>query len=507
MHAWIRTMSAIAILAGSQVPLEAWSDEPSAVGQPAPPTKGPAPESIGPSPGNGNSASGVSARPSENNPSPTTGADFQSIPLPISGPPRVGLFIGVGDTLLANGIDLHGVVLDHVLRNTTAGLVPGNDGQITAIAPAADLDLGKILDIRGGTIHVQADFTTLRVNEPNFSSDTGGFLTGFQATPALSGSWFTLSYLTYEQKLLETKLSIEFGRTNYYRYFFLPNSLDAFTHFSSVVQIVGDSSSNPFPTWGTRLSYHVTPTLHYQVGAFADDFRGQTVQPENLGESTATGVAILGEVGSRSEFFNSRYPENFELGVEYNTRHGYSTAKGSPVPENPRFVAADYPGGGFVFFQGMQTLWRGAERVAAPPSNIALYGSVDTSYDKPQPIDLDAIVGTNFTGFMPGRPNDAFGVQVHYQRLSAVEADFESRFHDVFAGPGPDQSRNGFAFEAVDKVSFNNVLAISPLAEYFVDPDNYGNPTARRRQTDGFEIGVLAIVSLGRLFGTSAKAL
>ncbi len=461
--------------------------------------------SIGPSSGNQANPSGVSSNPSQSALPGTGTQGAGSVPAPISGPPRVGLFTETGNALLRDGIDIHGIVLNRYALDSTAGPDPHNQGDITAIAPAADFDLGKLLGIDGGNIHTQVTFLALRVNEPNFSDTTGGFLTGFQATPALPGNWAYISYLTYEQKLLKQKLSIEFGRTNFFRYFFLPNSLDPFLAFSTVAQVVGDSATVPFPTWGARAIYHVTPTFYYQVAAFEDNFFRSTNEPFTLGSSRATGAQVFAEVGSRSEFFNSRYPENFELGVEYSTRTGYSYTKGSPLVAFPAFQAANYPGGGFVFFQGLQTLWRGGRRIGGPPPNIAVYGAADVSYDKPQPFDLDALVGVNFTGLVPRRPNDALGLQAHYQRLSKVEAGFESRFHDIFAGPGPDQSRNNWAFDATYNLSFNNVVSIRPSVQYFVNPDNYGDPTFHKRPADGFEISALLVISLGRLFGTSMK--
>ena len=425
--------------------------------------------------------------------------------MPISPLPRVGLFPAVGKTLLEEGIDLHGIILDHYLVDTTAGPHPGHSGQILAIAPAADLDLTKLANIPGGTLHFQITFNTLRGDEPNFSDYAGGWLTGFQATPALSGNWVYPSYIAYEQKLLHDKLSLEVGRTSFYRYFFRPNALDVFANFSSVVQVDGDAPSVPFPTWGGRALYQVTPSFYTQVAAFADNFYTETHTPWAFGESLANGAQIFGEVGSRTEFFNSEYPENFELGFEWNTRHGYTYTKGSPLPTNAQFSAADYPGGGVIFFQGLQTLWRGGRKIGGPPTNIAVYGSADGSVDKPQPIDFDAIIGFNFTGFVPGRPFDALGVQAHYQRLSQVETAFESRFHNIFAGPGPNQNRNNWAFEAVYNISFENIVNLKPKIEYFINPDNFGDPTFRRRPSDGFEVGVLAVVSLGRLFGTSSK--
>ena len=118
---------------------------------------------------------------------------------------------------------------------------------------------------------------------------------------------------------------------------------------------------------------------------------------------------------------------------------------------------------------------------------------------------MDAEAGIAFTGLIPGRPLDALSFQTHYQRLSAVEADFETRNHNIFAGPGPSQSRNGFAFELDGNIQATRWVAIRPIVEYFVNPDNYFDSTQPRRPSDGFITGILAYIPLGPVFGTSTK--
>ena len=431
----LRTMSAVAILLAGAAPLPALSDEPSTdVTLPAHVTNTkPMPKKAssgktqvaqnepvavpsgantlsGPSTGTGTAApSGPGGLPGRNTISPPDAGGFipvpsftaarvisateQNPPIGQFGPPRVGLFTSTGNQLLKDGIEIHGIFLNRYLLDNTAGPDPHHQGDISSLAPAADFDLHKLLGIQGGVFHAQVAFNFARVDEPNLADYTGGWLTGWQTTPALPGLWLYPSYLTYEQRLLHSKLSIEFGRTNFFRYFFQSNALDPFFNISAVAQVVGDSSSVPFPTWGARAIYHYTTKDWVQVAAFADNDYQADDEPFTGGASRATGAAIFAEIGSRTEFFNAAYPRNYELGVEYSTRTGYSVTKGSPLPEVPAFTAADYPGGGFVFLHGLQTLWRGAKKVDGPPANIAIYGSIDPSYDKPQPFDIDAIAG------------------------------------------------------------------------------------------------------------------
>ena len=455
-----------------------------------------------PSQGDNGSASGISSNPSNN----TTGALIsRAVPLPISGPPLVGLFPSVGTTLLEMGIDIHGIAFDHFLANPTAGNITGQTYNLGVIAPTIDFDLSKLLGITGGNIHAQVTMFGLRSDIPNIITDVGGYLTGYQTTPDPSTASIVLSVLTYEQKLLDGKLSIEGGRTNVYQYFLLPNGLDFFNDFSSTFNVVGDFSANPFPSWGGRVTYHVTPEWYVQGGAFEDDYYRSVFNPDNFGLDGSAGAQVLGELAYRSEFDNAEYPASFEAGAEWNTRHGLYNTKGGAVLATPFNEATDYHGGGVLFFEGNQVLWRGAKQPFGPPANIAVWGSVDGSVDKPQPIDMDAILGMNFTGFIPGRPFDALGIDVHYQRLSAIEANYETQTQTIFAGPGPSQGRNNYSFEVDANFVLAPWLEIDPIVQYFVDPDNLFDPAQGRRPSDGFIVGAFAVVPLGHLLGTSSK--
>ena len=419
--------------------------------------------------------------------------------------PRVGLFPGLGSDLLGAGIDFHGIAFDRASTNTSAGVRTHEFNNLVAIAPTVDVDLGKLVGIVGGNLHVAITFNTLRANEPNYVTDGGGELvSNLQGTPALSGHYAYLSEATYEQRLLNERLSVEVGQTSVFRYFFLPNSLDPLTAYSTTVIVDGDFPTLPFPTWGGRATYRLTPFWYVQAGAFEDDYLNSTNYQLAFGDRRAAGAQILAEVGYRSEFSNSAYPANLEAGVEYDTRTGYFNGKGSPAPASRFTTAADYPGGAVFYVQGLQTIWRGANKPGGPPTNVNVYGNFSVSADKPQPIDLDAIAGVNFTGFIPGRPLDALGLQAHYQRLSTIEAAFETAEHDRFVGRGPSQKRDGFAFEAVASIQVTPAISFRPIAEYFIDPDQIGNPTLGRAKS-GAEFSLFTVVSLGRLLGTSAK--
>lgn len=444
---------------------------------------------------------GIDVNPSNNTPGDTS---LVAPPLPNSPPPDFGLFPKVGATLLEKGIDFHGVLLDHFLANPSAGVDTGHTSNLGVLLPRVDLDLGKLVGIKGGYIHIGESIFFLKSGFPNIITEFGGVLSGYQSIPTPVSN--TLSLFTYEQKLFNDRLSIEVGRTNAYNYFLIPNSLDLFNQFSSTFFLTSNTPSIVFPTWGGRASYKLTPTWYVQAGAFADNIERSYSNGYVLGTRLARGAQIIGEVGYRSEFSNARYPANMELGVEYNTRHGYSTIRGLPYLATPQNTAANYPGGAVLFSQGQQVIYRGADNPGFQPANIAVYGAAAASVGKPQPLDLDALLGVNFTGVLPGqRPYDALGIQARYQRLSRVEADFETNLQNFTAGPGRSQPRNGFSFEMIADIGVAPFAKLSPFVQYFVDTDQYFNSFQGSRAKDGFAAGITLSVSLGRLLGTSQK--
>lgn len=296
------------------------------------------------------SATGIATNPLNN----TTGdLSFSAPSLPISGPPRTGLFVDAGRTLIEDGIDIHGIAIDHFLANPSVGNIIQQTYNLLALAPAVDFDLQRLAGVKGATVRVIVTLFGLRSNIPTIARDTGGFDDGFQTMLAPSTTPVLLSVLTYEQKLLNDRLSIEFGRANIYRSFLLPNALDFFGDYGTTLTVDGNTNSIPYPVWSAHATYHFTTKWYVQAGAYQANFYRAVYNNFNLGAGSSSGAQVLGELGYRSEFNNASYPANFEIGNEFNTAgHGYYNIKATGVLASSRNTATAYAGGGVVFFEG-----------------------------------------------------------------------------------------------------------------------------------------------------------
>ena len=463
-----------------------------------------------PSPRPGPAAPGddLGVSPTPRNDTPGQGSSFQSGEVGQSAPPLTGLFPTFGKTLLDRGIDFHGAFNDRFLANPSQGNLRGYGYNLGSFRPSIDFDLQKLIGLPGASVHFSDTAYILKSNtrpgpgNAGFLFQTGTALNASYAAPPTEGN--TLTLLTYEQKLLNNNLSIEFGRTSVHQYFFLPNSIDPFTYDSTVLNVDADFNSISYAQWGGRVNYHLTPAWYLQAGAFQDDYRNAVNHDFRLGTSLSSGAQILAEVGYRTEFTTAAYPANLEAGFEWNTRTGLSNIKGTGATALPGRTAAVYPGGGVVFLQGLQTVWRGATQVNGPPQNISVFGYVNPAVDNPQPFDLDALAGINFTGFIPGRPRDVAAFQVKYQRLSAVEAKYETASSARAGQRSGSQPRDATQFEIVDRIVVAPWLSVTGTAQYITNPDNYENPR-QKRPHDGWAVGTFATIAFGPLFGTSQK--
>ncbi len=421
-------------------------------------------------------------------------------------PVNTGLFPAFGNTLLNDGIDFHGAVIDHFLANTDAGNTPGYANNLGVFRPSVDFDLFKIAGLYGASIHASVTYWFSKNDIPEAVAQTGGALTGYQTTPILEAS--TLTRLTYEQKLLADRLDIEVGRANVHQYFFIPNSIDFFSYDSPVLNVDADFNSIPYGVYMGKATFHLTPLWYLQGGAFEDDYRDEVYQGWKLGNSRASGAQVLGEVGYRSEFTTAAYPANLELGVEWNTRSGYSNRKGTGATAVPAQLATDYTGGGVLFFQGAKVLYRapGAATPFVQPQNIQLYTQADIALDHPQPFNLDLLAGVNFTGFVPHRPADVFEIQGRALQLSADEAGFETREHTLInRGRYVQQAQTAFQFETAYQITMGPYASITAFGQYYVHPDDYEDPFVNHIPHNGAEAGFILRLALGPLLGTSNK--
>ena len=445
---------------------------------------------------------GIAPNPSQNTP----GEELRPTAAPPGPPPvNTGLFPSFGNQLLNNGVDIHGVVLDHAITNPSAGNTPGNTAQLGIFRPIIDLDMGKIAGITGGSAHFSLTYFFSKSDEPGIIAQTGGVLTGYQTTPIAETS--TLTRLTYEQQLLNGKLDLEFGKSNVHQYFFIPNSLDPFTYDSPLLYVDSDFNSIPYAVWMGKATYKLGQAWYLQAGAFEDDYRQVVKNGWNFGDRLASGVQVLGEIGYRTEFRTEAYPANLEAGFVWNTRHGYSNVKGTALIATHATTAANYPGGGVFAFQGAKVLARGPDRPDLPPVNLQIYGQLDAAVDKPQPFDLDASIGFNLTGAIPFRPADILGIQARYLRLSNIEAVFETNDHTLlnrrrFAGTQP---RDSYQFEASYQLQVTQYATLSLYGQYYVHPDDYEVPYVNHVPQTGFMAGTLLRIPLGPLLGTSSK--
>jgi porin len=408
----------------------------------------------------------------------------------------------VGRTLQDLGVDVHGLMIEQYMNNVSAGELPGHNSNQLLFIPSIDLDMSKIAGIPGGQVHLAGTFWGLRENVPGETEQIGGVLGGYPASPTMTAHEFSLA--TYEQKLFNGALDIEAGRTNPSRYFDQPNCLAFFSCFSPTVTVDADLGTPPYAVWGGRVKVNMGHT-YVQAGAFEDNTEAEvSTESVDFSFKGAVGTLVMAETGYRSDFSFDKYPRNFAIGMFYDTA-GYGTTHGTPFPWSPSSGRYPYNGGKGIYLSARQTVWTGPRPATGIPSNIAVYGHLSTAVSQPQPIDLDVYGGVVAQGLLPNRPYDTVGFKAEYLRLDPREAAFETEARLESGGPYSAQSPNEALFQINGYWRLTSWAGIQPDVSYFVNPDSYYNPFSAHKPQDGFIIGAQLLISLGPLFGTSAK--
>ena len=121
-----------------------------------------------------------------------------------------------------------------------------------------------------------------------------------------------------------------------------------------------------------------------------------------------------------------------------------------------------------------------------------------------QNFDVEAWLGGIFTGVIPGRPLDHFGMRIHYLQLGADYAHSETEARILAGGNASPQPRNEYAFEASYTLQVAPGIMFEPTAQYVVNQDTYYIPKTRIAPRNGFVVSAFLVVSLDHMLGLPA---
>jgi porin len=347
---------------------------------------------------------------------------------------------------------------------------------------AVDLDLERLTGSfwKDATIHSNVLYVY-------GNSLSGKYIGDFSNTSNLAAyNSIRLQELWLEQSLWDKRASIRVGMMAADTEFFTSDSSALFINGTlGAFTLIGANFTNapvyPLSSPGVRLFVQPVSNFYFRAAAFGMDSNADPAGNNNHGThfhiNDADGALLM-----------------FEMGYLVNQ---------SP---NDRGLVGTYKAGSFVQ-RGQYSTWNSQARdalgtgsLSGTGTNCAFYGVLDQEIYKTGGKTISIFArggfapsrysfvdgyfdaGFNFTGFVPGRPQDVAGIAV---ARSAISKEFSDA--DVLQGNPPSTSET--VIEATYKVNIAPFWSIQPDIQYIV------NPSGVKNSTDAFVVGLRTTVA------------
>lgn len=365
-----------------------------------------------------------------------------------------------------------------------------------------DADLGRLAGIDGGSVHA---IVTQRHGR-SISNDFIGNTTSVQEIQG-GGQTAHLTALSYEQKLFDNRLDIEFGRV-------LANPNFLASPFYCNFQNNGICGAPkgafkmtnltwwPIATWGAHAKAWVTDTVFVHAGVYEVNPRDQRADQNGIDWSTrgATGVVVPVEVGYATNFGNDPLPRNYGIGAlidrsDYqdpvqDVRRGSSLISG--LDPLTRF------GRSAVYARFDQMVWRPDPKGV---QGLTLFGAFLAATGGRQFEDYFLNGGAVLTGTFAGRPYDTLGFGFALEHFSPLGlANF--RAARTALGLGRNVAATQTILEASYGIQVTPAIRLMPNLQYVINPQLHERFFAQpKRVPDAFVIGAKLSVDLFTLAG------
>ncbi|KAA8554247.1 carbohydrate porin [Pseudomonas marginalis] len=428
-------------------------------------------------------------------------------------PPKSGkLLEAQGKWLNDHGVSPHLSMTEIYLRNPSAGLYTGNHESLTIFAIGADFNLDKLIGLPGGTIHFEQLYVPWTSNL-DYGRQVGDVIAGKPGPYIPNVSH--LSLFTYEQKLLDDKLSIEAGKSNAGNYFALPLCNVPLGCVNAILQDTAGINPPPYANWGARVGYDFSPAVRAQVGAW----RSNNAYPftngweRGVGESGGTlSTVYLANLAYRTDYRMQAYPQTFEvLGFHNNGQQTdpYFTVNGTSKVTDTT-AAADTRKGVTGFYLGAKkTVWRqdGGATQDLNPTAVAAYASLTHTLDEgtTNGVGTQGNAGLILSAPFRSRPFDSYSVNVNWAQLTSREQRFLEEAHAASGGGSYRPGRNEYAVALDANFILTDSIVLSPFVLRTWGASSWLNPYTGVNPRDGYAAGLLLHVQFDEMLGLNSR--
>lgn len=358
-----------------------------------------------------------------------------------------GDWLGARDALAENGVAFDAYLVADLSQNFRGGL----DTEGRAFRHLFDLnvtlDTEPLFNLDGGTLY--AEFVTF-----GGGNGTAELVGDLQFFSNIDGDDFTALYaLWYQQVFAGGKLRVKVGKVD------VSTEFDALEHGAEFIHSGPGASATlsaagyptyPDPATSVNVFFQPVDYLYVGVGVY-DGAAREGVRTGTRGPATFPGepadLFLIGEVGvntgtGRVAAGAFRHTGTFER------------VDGSG--------ATDSGANGFYFLLE-QALYKENPRDAGDAQGAVFFVQFDAAEDDVIESDVHVSAGAVWTGPLPTRDDDAFGLAAHYAHLGR-DARAAGTFSESYE----------LAIEAFYKVQFTPWLSLKPDLQYVIHPGGGG---------------------------------
>ena len=402
---------------------------------------------------------------------------------------------------LGKSLDDDGIYFTSKYTGQFAANPSGGERQGSAYAGdltfGATLDLAKILNIPGGSIHIL------------FNDRSGASLSAQTINTDLAvqniygaGQTWQLAILTYEQKLFNDTVDINAGRTDI-AFLTSPFYCDFETHgdCGRPYGMSKNVSSSVYPeaVWGGRILIQPTPNFYGKVGIYQPnpDLKPAESHGFDWGIKTANGVIVPVELGYQHKVPGATAADQYDV--------GYLSSSAPYTASYYDKADPNFSNRGAVYLQAQKMVYQ-----AEPNSPRGLYlfgmGLITTSGSK-QVAHTQTSFGLIWQGPFASRPLDRFGFQVNNYEFSQeyLHSLYASRLK---AGGHGFPKTNQATFEINYMFQATRWLQIMPNFQYVINPDGLGfTPYPKTNSPNAVVLGLQFSIDLPSLIGITSYPL
>lgn len=401
---------------------------------------------------------------------------------------------------LGNGLNLIANYTGQAAANPIGGIRQGGAyaGQVFF---GIDADLNRLAGIAGGALHVAV--TNRHGN--NLSDRFIGNNTSVQEIFG-GGQTTRLTLFSYEQKLFDDRLIVEFGRlVANIAFLNSPIYCNFQTNSACGNPTFVFKTSNftfwPVASWGAHAKAWLTDRVFVHAGVYEVNPRHQQLGDNGLDFSTrgATGAIMPFELGYATTFANDPLPRNYGLGGWYDASDYADPVRDVTGQRSvlTGLAPATRFGRSGIYARFDQMVWRPDP---AGIQGLTVFGVAMAGTSGRLVEDTFLEIGALQTGTFAGRPFDTVGFVVNTQRFSRLALS-----NIVFAqnSLGIDRTipRQQIMMELNYGIQVAPSVRLTPNLQYIINPDQTRFPYYRRTIPDAFVIGAKLSVDLFTLAG------